>query len=80
MDGGILIMDLNSDNGTYVDGEKIEAMAGWRLEHGSTMEFADSQLQFVLSTKVCIHQVGQLQSYCCRTYSVGVPKKCPKWQ
>ena len=54
MDGGVLLIDLNSSNGSFVNGEKIEAHAGWRLENESRIWFGDSELEFELRTDVWV--------------------------
>lgn len=43
-ESGVVVTDLGSTNGTYIDGEELPAMKGTTLTPGSTVVFGDAYL------------------------------------
>ena len=40
---GLYLLDLNSTNGTYINGERIESGKDYKLEEGDMVSFARSE-------------------------------------
>ena len=47
-DGEYYIRDLNSRNGTYINGEKINSNTDYRIKNGDTVTLANCDYEFVV--------------------------------